>query len=192
MNKAQLRKELLTQRRALTLEQQQSAAQSAATIFTAHPLFKKSHHIATYVSRDAEFGSMPIIQEIWRAQKNCYLPALSTTQEKFLNFIKFESNDVLQPNRYKILEPSHSTIIPAEQLDLVLIPLVGFDLQGHRLGMGGGYYDRTFEFLTSNPAKKPLLIGLAYEAQCVDALPSDKWDVPLNGVLTEKGILLFG
>ncbi len=78
----------------------------------------------------------------------------------------------------------------AQELDLVFLPLVAFDRVGHRVGMGGGYYDRTFAFV-QQMHHKPILIGLAYEMQQVDGLPFCTWDIPLDGVLTEKQLRLF-
>lgn len=176
----------------MSLEQRECAAKSAAKLFVAHPLFKKSQYIATYLARDDEFHAQPIIQEIWHAQKHCYLPVLSAHKKNFLDFVLFKEQDSLRPNRYKILEPENtSEKIPSENLDIVLVPLVGFDLHGHRLGMGGGYYDRSFEFLLGKSSTKPIMIGLGYEAQHVEQLPFDEWDVSLHGVLTEKNLIIF-
>lgn len=194
LNKIEVRKNLREKRHTIATEQRKAAAHSAAKIIALHSIFLSSQNIATYLARDDEFHSRPLIEEIWSAGKNCFLPVLSAEKEKFLDFVKFSKDDTLRPNRYKILEPEHKTIIMhAEELDLVFVPLVGFDLHGHRLGMGGGYYDRTFEFLLpkSFKAKKPLLIGLAYEMQQTDTLPRDAWDVTLDGVLTERRLLLF-
>lgn len=174
------------------MEQRLAAAKAAAKILSAHEFFKKNSNIAIYLARDDEFEAKPIIEEIWRAEKKCFLPVLSQVREKVLDFARYESNDVLQPNRYQILEPKNTESIATGNLDVVLMPLVGFDLRGNRLGMGGGYYDRTFEFLLGKKyLAKPLLIGLAYALQQVDELPRDNWDVPLDGILTEKEFVVF-
>lgn len=132
-----------------------------------------------------EFNTQPIIQAIWQADKKCYLPVL--TNDKSLVFVQYMQNTVLTPNQFNIPEPADKTKqIPATELDLVLLPLVAFDLLGNRLGAGGGYYDRTFHANT-----KSKLIGLAYAAQQADALVDDSWDVKLDGVLTEKSMSYF-
>lgn len=154
-------------------------------------LLFSSQHIACYLARNEEFDCSPIIQAIWQAKKNCYLPTLSLEKDGHLNFVSYAPDDVLKLNRYHILEPDHGEIFPADKLDLVLLPLVGFDLQGNRLGAGGGYYDRTFAFTRDHADKKPLLIGLAYSFQQVHQLPFDDWDVRMHGVLTEKEFILF-
>ena len=131
----------------------------------------------------------PIMTAIWEAKKNCYLPILSKSQT--LVFGAYESHTMLKTNRYHIPEPDISSYFPLEQLDLVLMPLVGFDLQGHRLGMGGGYYDRTFQFLLDKKIRKPFMLGLAYELQKVEHIPMDSWDISMDGVLTEEKLYLF-
>lgn len=131
----------------------------------------------------------PIIQAIWRAKKKCYLPVL--TEGRSLYFVRYDENDTLQPNQFSILEPENtSRKIAPEQLELVILPLVAFDLQGHRLGTGGGYYDRTFAFMHANH-KKPKLLGLAYSKQQADCIPFDPWDITLAGVVTEQGVALL-
>lgn len=137
---------------------------------------------------------MSIIEKTWQARKKCYLPVVVTLSEnKALQFFEYEKNDKLISNRYGILEPdiSEKSPFPAEKLDLILLPLIGFDRQFHRLGTGGGYYDKTLSFLLSEPpAHSPVLIGLAYACQSIDSLPVDPWDVPLDGILTEKFFVL--
>ena len=98
----------------------------------------------------------------------------------------------MKPNRYGIPEPMDTQPRSARQLDLLLIPLVGFDSAGHRLGMGGGYYDATLAFLRHRRHwRKPRLLGVAYECQKVEALPHDPWDMPLDAVLTERRLYRF-
>ncbi len=127
---------------------------------------------------------------IWEAEKICYLPVL--TDARTLQFGQYCAGDALQPNQYGIPEPfntQHS--IQSERLDLVITPLVAFDMHGSRLGTGGGYYDRTFAFINTHPAKAPFLLGLAFSIQCCESIPTEPWDVKLNGVLTESTLSLF-
>lgn len=163
------------------------AAQQATNLFQESVFFSKSQHIACYLARTEEFDCAPLIQSIWQANKHCYLPVLSS-QEGYLDFAAYHSENKLYLNRFRILEPENTQKISASELDLVLLPLVGFDLKGNRLGVGGGYYDRTFSFLQNQKRVKPLLIGLGFECQQVHQLPYDEWDVQLDGVLTEKKI----
>ncbi len=131
-----------------------------------------------------------MIEGVWKAKKHCYLPVL--TEKNALFFVRYQYGDALHLNRYSIFEPiDHTHILAAENLDSVLMPLVAFDKQGHRLGAGGGYYDRTFGFLAPSSSKKPHMIGLAYAVQEAEFIPSDPWDIALNGVVTEKEFLIF-
>ena len=72
-------------------------------------------------------------------------------------------------------------------MDLLFLPLVAFDTHGNRMGMGGGFYDRSLAFLQQkNGLKKPVLAGLAHEIQKVEQLLTQNWDIPLDFVITEK------
>jgi 5-formyltetrahydrofolate cyclo-ligase len=125
---------------------------------------------------------------IWRAGKCCYLPVLN--DDKTLSFVRYDKGDALCPNRYSIQEPVNAeNEISADQLDLVITPLIAFDFAGHRLGTGGGYYDRTFAFIKAGEVKRPFMLGLGFAAQQADALSVDDWDVLLDGVVTENSFI---
>lgn len=151
-------------------------------------LLSKSQHIACYLPYKDEFDSLPLIEAIWQAKKQCYLPVL--TQNDGINsliFVRYVYGDALRMNAYSILEPVNVTRqIRPEELNLVITPLIAFDRHGHRLGTGGGYYDRTFAFMHEPVANKPKMIGLGYAAQEAELLLSDPWDIALSGVVTEK------
>lgn|SRR3990167_287514 len=191
LNKAILRKHVREQCRSIAPVLRSRAAEQAAREFVSHPIFEQSHTIASYLARDDEFDSMPLMQKIWQAKKRCYLPILSIAHDKQLEFGAYRPGDGLRPNRYRILEPEViiDPIAPAE-LDVVILPLIAFDKQGHRLGSGAGYYDRTFAFLREKKLAKPWLLGLAYQSQEITHVPVDSWDIPLHGVITERGIIL--
>jgi 5-formyltetrahydrofolate cyclo-ligase len=180
---------MLEKRTHVLQEMRQNAAFNALQLLKKTILFNDAKEIAFYLAKGNEFDCQSIIEESWKQQKTCYLPVL--TPEKKLNFSIYTSHIKLMPNQYQILEPHNSPFQKADMLDLVLLPLVGFDRKGHRLGMGGGFYDRTFEFLLSSSKKKPFLLGIAFSFQEVDSLPSDSWDVNLNGILTEKEVIFI-
>lgn len=164
------------------------AARDAAALFIQQDIFKRSEHIACYFCFGDEFDAMPIMEAVWQAKKHCYLPVL--TDEKELYFVEYMKGDALLPNRYSIQEPVNQACeFPAENLDIVIVPLLAFDRDGQRLGTGGGYYDRTFHFLQDEPLHRPMMVGLGYEAQQEESLPREKWDVRLDAVLTEKKCL---
>lgn len=190
MSKRKLRQHFLFLRNKISPEYLQETAVSAAAYLAVSDLFKQSEHIGCYLPFKNEFNSLPVIEAIWHANKNCYLPVL--TEKNTLFFVRYRDSDALHPNRFGILEPKNITQqIAADQLDLVLTPLVAFDREGNRLGTGGGYYDRTFEFVIEKKPVKPHLIGLAFTFQEAERLPHDPWDICLEGVLTEKGVKNF-
>jgi 5-formyltetrahydrofolate cyclo-ligase len=152
-------------------------------------LFNHHQNFACYFALTNEFDCTPIIKIILAANKKCFLPSLSIRGNNTLEFALYQPDQPLQFNRYQIPEPMFAEKISADLLDVVIFPLVGFDLHGHRLGMGGGYYDRTFHFHTKNT--KPYLLGLGYESQKVASLPHETWDIALQGVLTESKLYSF-
>jgi len=128
----------------------------------------------------------------WIMGKTLYLPELGNSHHNRLHFLSYAPGDALMVNAFGIPEPVlDSRRVPAlMRLDLVLTPLVGFDEQGNRLGMGGGFYDRSFAFLRHRRCwRKPHLLGVAFDVQkCPAGLSRQPWDVPLDGVVTESGV----
>jgi 5-formyltetrahydrofolate cyclo-ligase len=172
-------------RRAISLEYRATASQAVAQHFIQGPLFKENMHFACYLATSDELDLQPLIQAIWQAGKYCYLPLISPALT--LTFGLYEANTSLKPNIYGIPEPQDSDLIEPNQLEIVLMPLLAFDLKGHRLGTGGGYYDRTFGFLNAVKAAKPVLVGAGFELQRLEEVPSEGFDVGLDGVVTEQG-----
>lgn len=186
-SKADIRQQFKASCQQIPIQYRESAGKEAAKLLVKLPFFAACQRVACYLSTAHEFDSTPIIEAIWQAKKQCYVPVLTGENEKALYFARYQYGDALHLNRYSILEPtSNSHKLPPENLDLVLVPLIAFDCYGHRLGSGGGYYDRTFAFLHANPNPKPLMIGLGFTSQQIDALPKDPWDIRLDGILTEK------
>ena len=186
----QLRKSIRQKRLELDINTQQEHARSLASLITRHPLFLNAKRIACYLAEDGEIDPAYIIEKAWQHKKDVFLPILPPTG-KSLFFAPFKPNTKLKPNRFNIDEPDvhPNQWIRARQLGLVLLPLVAFDTKGNRLGMGGGYYDRSLAFTTHRKQwHSPHLIGLAHELQKVDALACEPWDVPLNLIATELGL----
>jgi len=159
------------------------------------PLFRRSHKIAAYLPADGEVDTQPLIELAWRMKKQVYLPVLLPFLSNRLWFVRFEPDTRLVSNRYGIAEPEliHRQRVAAHALDIVLAPLVGFDHNGNRLGMGGGFYDRSFAYLLKRKHwRKPRLIGLAYDFQQLPRLPVRPWDVPLTAVATDSDWYRFG
>jgi 5-formyltetrahydrofolate cyclo-ligase len=157
-------------------------------------LFLRSKHIAFYLANDGEIDLQPLIQQAWAMGKQCYLPVLCPAFHKRLWFAPYQAETPMQRNIFGILEPRlpWRDMRPIFSLDLILTPLVAFDLQGNRLGMGGGFYDRSLAYLQQRRYwRKPRLVGTAYEFQQVAQLPKAVWDVPLHGVITEQCSYIF-
>lgn len=192
LNKSDLRKKFREICSNIPSAYREKAAQAAAKRLVNLPLFKQSERIACYLATKKEFDTSPLIEAIWQAKKHCYLPiVVAEENEKTLRFERYEYGDALHANRYSILEPINTTRrIAAENLDMVIVPLIAFDCYGHRLGTGGGYYDRAFAFLHAQAKQTPQMIGLGYTVQQIASLPFDPWDIVLNGVLTENEFIL--
>ena len=184
----QLRKNIRQQRRNLSFQQQNINAQQLSQLVCHNKLFLNAKRIACYLAEDGEIDPTHIIEKAWQYKKQVFLPVLPPTG-KSLFFAPFEVNTPLKPNRFGILEPDihPEKWIRARQLNLILLPLVAFDTHGNRLGMGGGFYDRSLAFTSHRKQwHSPHLMGLAHELQKVEELPCESWDVPLNMIATEK------
>lgn len=183
-SKQQLRQQICSQRAALTSTEQKKAADLLAQKLFTLSIFINSQHIALYSANKGEINPDFLLQQ---NNKNYYLPVLDPAQKRHLLFAECKPPLIL--NRYNILEPElkNAKLIAAEILDLVLVPLVAFDLSGNRLGMGAGFYDSTFNFLLAkNRPTKPYLLGLAYEWQKVEKLSTEDWDVTLDAIITDQ------
>jgi 5-formyltetrahydrofolate cyclo-ligase len=181
------RQRIRQQRRQLTCQQRNQSAQEVAEHIIHSSIFRNSQQIAAYLPVQGELDPQPIIKAAWERRKKIYLPVLTPFNDSRLWFIRYEPSTRMLNNRFGIPEPvvKHRQRLSAPSLDLVLMPLVGFDLQGHRLGMGGGFYDRSFAFLLNRQhLKKPRLIGLAYNFQEISQLTPEDWDVPLDAIAT--------
>ena len=144
----------------------------------------RATRIAAYLAIDGEPDLGCLLARLTDAGKRLALPVIE--RDGIMDFFAYEANTPLVANRYGILEPAPgASHVQTLALDLVLTPLVAFDGSGNRLGMGGGFYDRHFERLPEG--LRPLLIGIAHEAQRAPALPAASWDLPLDAVLTEAG-----
>ena len=183
--KAQLRRQLRQLRRDLDAVAQLRAARQLSQLFCRLPCFRRSKHVALYWACDGEVDMLPVLHNCWRAGKAVFLPCLSGVRD--LEFRRYRPGEPLHRNRFGIPEPrQRHDVRPATALDLVVMPLVAFDRRGVRLGMGGGYYDRALSRLRRRGGK-PFLVGAAHSFQEVETLPGDHWDVPLHGIITERG-----
>lgn len=189
LSRPQLRRMLRKARRALTPSEQRRAALGLYRQLAQHPLFRRAKHISLYLPTDGEIDPRLLLHAAQRRGKATYLPVLSAWPRTKMVFQRVRPGEKLRPNRFRILEPrvNISQQRKVWALDLVLLPLVGFDDAGGRLGMGGGFYDRSLAYLARRQSwRKPTLLGLAHECQKVERLVQASWDVPLAGTVTDK------
>ncbi len=188
---SQIRQQMRKQRNALSPRQQLDAANRVERLVANGHLFRNSRHIACYIANDNELDLEPLIERIWLANKVCYLPVLDSIHKNRLWFAPYHPESEMCLNRFGIPEPrcKKSELVRAQSLDLILTPLVAFDKAGNRLGMGGGFYDRSLAFLLRRRYwHKPRLCGVGYDFQRVNRLPCQAWDVPLRAIVTDGAV----
>ncbi len=194
-----LRKQLRTARICASNQFSDQALASLTQQLTKLRVYKTAKNIAVYLPFKSEFPTQTIIQSNFEMGKKTYVPKITSTRSSKMRFIELnnettkrflskKNTNQLAKNKLGIEEPKHSNkVLRPQSLDIIFMPLLGFDIDGGRLGMGGGYYDRALSF---KPAlqyiRKPYLIGLAYEAQQLKKIQTEPWDVFLDGVITEE------
>lgn len=184
-----LRELYRTARKRLSEKEQAAAAAALSCSVTAQNFYQSATKIAFYLAVDGEIDPQPLLSQALAEGKTCFLPVVNQRDEQLLSFAPYDSATELVENQWGIAEPpAPATEISATGFDLVLVPLVAFDRECYRLGMGKGFYDRTFSFKIFNRSSQPLLIGLAHECQLADGLPSEGWDVRLDAVVTAEKI----
>ncbi|MFT4178135.1 MAG: 5-formyltetrahydrofolate cyclo-ligase [Thermomonas sp.] len=183
MDRHALRRELRQRRRALPAAARIAAAEALATRLLALPFLPASGYVAGYWAMDGEIG-LHVLQMRLPASLVYCLPMLHA--DGSLRFAPWRAGDPLVTNRYGIPEPdiAPDAALTAADMALIVLPLVGFDAACHRLGMGGGWYDRSLAFRSHQPAP-PWLVGAAFEAQHLDAIATEHWDVRLDAVCSE-------
>ncbi|WP_375233021.1 5-formyltetrahydrofolate cyclo-ligase [Pseudomonas sp. LS-2] len=189
LSRPQLRRLLRKARRTLSRAEQRQAAQGLYRQLAQNPLFRRARHVSLYLPMDGEIDPRLLLREAQRRGKKTYLPVLSAWPRTKMVFQRVRPGERFRPNRFRIPEPRIDARKQCKiwALDLILMPLVGFDDQGGRLGMGGGFYDRSLAYQARRKAwQKPVLLGLAHECQKVEKLAVASWDVPLQGTVSDK------
>ncbi len=192
--KNQLRQSLRARRRQISPSQQQLAAQQLMQRIIKLRAYRRARHVAAYQASDGEISPALLLRHAALQGKNCYLPRIrfGCADQKHMSFQRYHPRQALRVNRYGIGEPAglrYDARSPTK-LDIVLVPLAGFDKNGGRLGMGGGFYDRCFAFKNRKLQQKPLLIGIAHHSQEVSALPIDGWDISLDVIITDRTMIV--
>lgn len=194
--RASIRQELRSRRKTLTPTFQKKAAEALSLTLENDIVVKKANHIALYLANNGELDLQPFIHWCWQQNKHLYLPIVHPFSKGHLLFLRYDNNSTMILNRYNIEEPKLDVrdIKPLQQLDIILTPLVAFDSTGARIGMGGGYYDRTlatwYEHYLQNKEYAqgkqchPSLIGVAHDCQQITKVPHESWDIPLPKIIT--------
>ncbi len=171
-------------RRNLSSSAQQQAAKMLACRLSQNPSFKYAKRIALYLANDGEVSTQLAIQNAWQRGQKVYLPVLDPIRKGYLWFVEYKFDSCMRKNRFGISEPDprFNQRISPRFIQTVGLPLVAFDAEGNRLGMGGGFYDRSFEFC-QQAGTKPMLFGLAHRCQQVEKLPMENWDIQLKEII---------
>jgi len=189
VSRQQIRADIRKKRNQLPSDTQYLAGLDLIRQFAQLPELLSAQHIALYLTADGEIDTKPLIEWLWQQGKSTYLPVIHPFSKGHLLFLRYQSDTPMVLNQYSIAEPKldQTQVYPVAKLDLVCTPLVAFDRQGQRLGMGGGYYDRTLApWFATGQGPKP--IGLAHNCQQVEQLPVESWDVPLPKIVTPSRI----
>lgn len=186
-SRSTIRKHVRALRRTLSGDVQATAAMQAAQHLLTELADARS--VALYLENDGEISTRPLIEALWQQGVEVYLPGLHPFAEGHLLFIRYDKHSEMRDNLYGIPEPVMAChrLCPAYRLDAIITPLVAFDDSGNRLGMGGGFYDRTLAQLPDSTR----VIGLAHDCQRLPALPVEAWDVPLPKIITPSKVFNF-
>lgn len=182
INKSNIRKHFLTKRSLLSAQEVKHLSREIYRQILSTTLINEKIIIASYFAVSNEANLNPLLAEY----NNIYLPIIQANHTML--FSKYNSHQELVKNKYGIPEPNCIQVISAHEIDICFVPLVAFNRQGVRLGMGGGYYDRYFENNKDN--KKPTkLVGIAYDFQESDTIKAQSWDIPLDIIITNKEVI---
>lgn len=178
-SRAGLRSRLRAARRAVGASERLAAARAIDATLASLGLPRPRTRISAYRAMDGEIDPSIVLHRALARGCDLHLPVITSLRSRRMRFVPLTGDG----------EPATpASAIAAHWLDLVLMPLVGFDAAGNRLGMGAGFYDRQFSFLRHRRSwHRPLLVGLAFECQRVERLPAEAHDVPLWGIVTERG-----
>jgi len=198
-DKSRLRKALRARREAVPRSVRQSAGRRIERFALGQRLVRRGRRIGFYVPAKGEVDILPLLNRALWMGAHCYLPMLPPRAGEWHGGKRLWFSRLgglahhWTLNRYGIPEYGHhDSRVRIWQLQVVFLPMLGFDARGYRMGMGGGYYDTSLAYLARRRHwRKPLLVGIAFEAQRVDALPHDPWDIPVDAVVTEAGCHVF-
>lgn len=176
------RQAIIDKRKALSAAQVQAFSELVQKTVLTHPFLQQARTIASYLSFAGEIDTIDLNSKLQDMQHRICLPVIDPSERGRMDFYRFAPGDELIVNHFKIKEPKPEpqNLVAPHEIEVILVPLVGFNQRGDRLGMGGGYYDRMLKKVSINC----LTLGLAYDFQRDDAIESKSWDMPLDEVIT--------
>jgi 5-formyltetrahydrofolate cyclo-ligase len=190
-SRVELRRQQRVARRSLTPAERYSASLQATAHLLDHPWYRRARSLALYWPVGSEADTTALLVAAQQDGKHIFLPSILYRGGR-LQFVRLRDGMNLKHRRHGIPQPrpaSSRDLAATRRLDLVVMPLLGFDRNGHRLGSGAGYYDRSFGFRIFSPPGRPRLVGLGFACQQIKTFKPDLWDVPLDAVVTEDGWL---
>jgi 5-formyltetrahydrofolate cyclo-ligase len=187
-----MRRRLRELRLALDPATRAAAERSIRAMLARLGVFRRGAHVALYLPMRGEVDLRPCLELARARGTRVYVPRIVNRRRRRMLFAPWTEGAARRCNAFGILEPrSAAGARPALALDVVVLPLVGFDPRGHRLGMGAGYYDRALRRRLAGSAwRRPRLVGVAYACQQLAEIPASPWDVPLDLVVTERGVIV--
>jgi len=187
------RRRLREQRLALGPVERAAAERAIRAALERLGIFRRGAHVALYLPMRGEVDVRPCLEVARRRGSRVYVPRIASRRRRQMLFAPWSADGAHRTNAFGIVEPgSAAGARPVIGLDVVVLPLVGFDPAGNRLGMGAGYYDRALRRRRERGSawQRPRLVGVAFACQQVPAIPASPWDVPLDLVITERGVIV--
>jgi 5-formyltetrahydrofolate cyclo-ligase len=181
-NKDKVRKDILRKRDSLSKEEILEKSQRIKNILFSQKEYKQAKLIMFYLTFKSEVDTSLMIKDTFSLGKKVAVPII---EDKTIIPVELKEKTPLIRGKYGILEPKHKEEINPDDIDLVIVPGVAFDIEGRRLGYGGGYYDR---FLSS--LNKSFTIGLCFELQLVHRLPQQAHDIKVKEIITENRCII--
>ena len=186
MEKNKIRKYVLQKRNAMSCDEKTAASKLVTCLVIQSQYFIEANKIGCYVSTNNEVETKYLNKAILESKKLLYLPKIKSNNQ--MDFVACDKKTIYLKNKYGILESIDNNIVNVKSIDLIIVPLVAFDSNRNRIGMGGGYYDRKFHYLKKSD-KKSTFLGIAFNCQFYEKIQSDSWDVSLTNIITETGFI---
>ncbi len=189
MDKKELRSKIITARNRLCAEELRRKSEAIAENLFKMPAYRKSKTVMFFLTFGSEVKTLPMVEETIKMGKQALAPKALKNTRKMVPSLLLDLEADLEEGNYGIPEPKAEALRPVDPktIDLLMVPGVGFDMKGNRLGYGGGYYDRFFEHLRPDVP----LVALAFELQIVERVPVEEWDRRVDYLITEQRVIKF-